>query len=227
MSERASRPASADQAMTRQQHRFKHLRAVTIFGWSESHPGDDAYEAAREVARLLAADGLTVISGGFGGEMEAAARGAKEGGGKAIGVTFYPTLATRFEAGKAASKYLDREIKTRTYLERTLKLIALGDAFICFNGGTGTISEWGMAWGLARIYYGRHKPLVMYGGFWKDVVGVVEREMHIRPEEKKVYRIVDSPPGAVRVLKAFDRTHKGVHPHYALLMPERDFVLRH
>ncbi|HEU4678419.1 MAG TPA: LOG family protein, partial [Terrimicrobiaceae bacterium] len=206
---------------------FQHIRSVTVFGWSESHPGDAVYEAAREVARLLAGYGLTIVSGGFGGEMEAAARGAKEGGGKAIGVTFYPKLATEFEAGREASRYLDQEIRTRTYLERTLKLIALGDAFLCFNGGTGTISEWGMAWGLARIYYGHHKPLIMYGGFWKDIVAVIERDMHIRPEEKKVYRIVDSPREAVRALKHFDLKHKGFHPHYALTRPEGDFILQH
>ncbi len=207
--------------------RFAHFRSVTVFGWSESRPGDAIYEAAREVACLSARDGLTVVSGGFGGEMEAAARGAKEGGGKTIGVTFYPMLATKFEAGTGASSYLDQEIKTDTYLERTVKLIALGDVFICFNGGTGTISEWAMAWGLARIYYDHHKPLVLFGDFWKDVVDVIERNMHIRPEEKRVYRIVDSPGEALQALRDFDRKSKGVHPHYALLMPERDFVLRH
>ena|SRR5579859_784011 len=117
---------------------FQHFRSVTVFGWSESRPGDAVYEAARDVACLLAKHGLTVVSGGFGGQMEAAARGAKEGGGKTIGVTFYSVLATKFEAGTGASSYLDQEIKTGTYLERTLKLIALCDAFICFNGETGT-----------------------------------------------------------------------------------------
>jgi uncharacterized protein (TIGR00730 family) len=206
---------------------YKHFRSVTIFGWSESRPGDPLYEAAREVGCLLASHGLTVVSGGFGGEMEAAVKGAKEGGGKTIGVTFYPMLATKFEAGAGASSYLDKEIKTGTYLERTLNLIALGDAFICFNGGTGTISEWGMAWGLARIYYGHHKPLIMFGGFWKAIVDVIESKMLIRPEEKKVYRIVDSPGEALSALRDFDRKCKGFHPDYALLMPERDFVLRH
>ena len=102
------------------QRRFRHFRSVTVFGWSESHPGDAVYEAARETACLLARHGLTVVSGGFGGEMEAAARGAKEGGGKTIGVTFYPALATKFEAGKGASSYLDQEIKAKTYLERIM-----------------------------------------------------------------------------------------------------------
>ena len=207
--------------------RFKHFQSVTVFGWSDSRPGDPVYEAACKVGYLLARHGLTVVTGGFGGEMEAAVRGAKAAGGKTIGVTFYPKLATKFEGGKVASSYLDREIRTRTYLERTLKLIALGDAFVSFNGGTGTISEWGMAWGLARIYYGHHKPLIMFGDFWTDIVAVIERDMHIRPEEKKVFRIVDSPGEVVRALRKFDQARRPIHPDYARLMPERDFVLRH
>jgi len=206
-------------------YQFEHLKAVTFFGWSESRPGDAVYEAARDVAFLLAKHGLTIVSGGFGGEMEAAAKGAKEGGGKAVGVTFYPTLATNFEAGKEASKYLDREVKTTTYLERTLKLVALGDAFVCFNGGTGTVSEWGMAWGLARIYYGHHKPVILYGKFWKEIVETIERNMYIRPIEKKVYKIVSSPHEALQALKDFDREYMGPHPHYSLLTPEKDFVV--
>lgn len=206
-------------------YKFNHLHSITFFGWSESHPGDAVYEAARDVAFLCAKHGLTVVSGGFGGEMEAAAKGAKEGGGKAIGVTFYPTLATNFEAGKEASEYLDHEVKTKTYLERTLRLIALGDAFICFNGGTGTLSEWGMAWGLARIYYGHHKPLIMYGKFWKEIVGAIEKNMYIRPIEKKVYKVVSSPHEALQALKDFDREYMGSHPQYSLLTPEKDFVV--
>jgi len=189
--------------------RFKHFQSVTVFGWSDSRTGDAVYEAACKVGYLLARHGLTVVTGGFGGEMEAAVRGAKAAGGKTIGVTFYPKLATKFEGGKVATSYLDREIKTRTYLERTLKLIALGDAFVCFNGGTGTISEWGMAWGLARIYYGHHKPLIMFGDFWTDIVAVIERDMHIRQEEKKVFRIVDCASRLTRTCSAGDSPAEG------------------
>jgi predicted Rossmann-fold nucleotide-binding protein len=64
--------------------RFQHFRSATVFGWSESRPGDAVYEAAREVACLLAKHGLTVVSVGFEGEMEAAVRGAREGGGNTM-----------------------------------------------------------------------------------------------------------------------------------------------
>jgi hypothetical protein len=52
------------------------------------------------------------------------------------------------------------------------------------------------------------------------------QNMHIRPEEKKVYRIVTSPQQVVQTLLDLDRAHKGAHPHYGALMPERDFVLK-
>jgi len=51
------------------------------------------------------------------------------------------------------------------YVERTLKLLELGEIYVIFNGGTGTISEFGMAWGLARLYFGNHKPMVLFGQF--------------------------------------------------------------
>jgi predicted Rossmann-fold nucleotide-binding protein len=133
-------------------------------------------------------------------------------------------LATHFE-GRETSKFLDKEIKTDTYLERTLKLIALGDAFVIFRGGTGTISEWGMAWGLARIYYGHHKPLIFFGKFWREIIEVIEKTMNIRPEERLVYRIVSSPHEVLQALRDYDRQYVGSHPHYQYLTPEKDFVV--
>ena len=69
----------------------------------------------------------------------------------------------------------------------------LGDAYVLFNGGTGTISEFGMAWGLARLYFGHHKPLILFGSFWHEVLEVIAKNMLIRPEEIRVYRIVTTP----------------------------------
>src|SRR5215216_2417329 len=60
--------------------------AVTIFGSARVHEGDPEYELARATARELAQDGFAVITGGGPGAMEAANRGAKEGGGLSIGI---------------------------------------------------------------------------------------------------------------------------------------------
>lgn len=124
--------------------------------------------------------------------MKASSEGAKAGGGKCLGVSFNPKDMTHFE-GRDPTNPLDQEIIVSNYVLRTLKLLEMGDAYIVFNGGTGTISEFGMAWGLARLYFGHHKPLILYGTFWHDVLETIAKNMLIRSEEIRVYRIVTTP----------------------------------
>jgi len=168
------------------------VKSVTFFGFSEAKPGDPEYDGAYQAAKLLAQNGYLIINGGGPGVMKAASEGAKAGGGKTIGVTFNPKDMTHFE-GRDPANPLDQEILMDNYVERTLKLLEMGDAYVVFNGGTGTISEFGMAWGLARLYFGRHKPLILYGSFWHEILEVIAENMLIRPEEIRVYRIVTTP----------------------------------
>jgi predicted Rossmann-fold nucleotide-binding protein len=135
--------------------------------------------------------------------MRAVSEGAKAAKGKAIGVTFYPKDITNFE-GRDPKNPIDKEIITKNYLERTLKLLELGDAYVVFRGGTGTISEFGMAWGLARLYFGHHKPLILYGSFWNDIIKSFERNMRIRPEDLKVYKVVDTPEEVYKAIQIFE-----------------------
>lgn len=186
-------------------HHFKKIQAVTVFGYSTSLPTDKIYKDAYEVSRMIAQYGADVVNGGFGGEMEAASCGARDGGGSVTGVTFYPESSTYFEANKRPNQCIDKEVVTHSYLERTLKLIELGDAFVIFNGGTGTVSEFGMAWGLARIYFGHHKPMVLYGDFWEDILGSFKDHMLLRPEELKVYKVARTQLEAIKALIEFDQ----------------------
>ena len=136
--------------------------------------------------------------------MRAVSEGAKAAGGTTIGVTFYPKDITNFE-GRDPKNPLDQVIETKNYLERTLKLLELGDIYVIFRGGTGTISEFGMAWGLARLYFGHHKPLILYGDFWNEVIKTFEKHMRIRPEDLKVYQIVNSPQEAYKSIQNFEK----------------------
>ncbi len=77
----------------------------------------------------------------------------------------------------------------------------MGDIYLVFNGGTGTVSEFGMAWGLAKLYFGHHKPLILFGTFWHEIMETFGRNMLIRPEELKVYRIVTTPEDVLREIK--------------------------
>ncbi len=179
------------------------IRQISYFGFADAKPGDPLYQEAYEVSKFLTSKGFVAINGGGPGTMRAVSEGAKAAGGTAIGVTFYPKDITNFE-GRDPQNPIDIEIKTKNYLERTLKLLELGDVFVIFRGGTGTISEFGMAWGLARLYFGHHKPLILYGEFWNSVIKGFVDNMRIRPEELKVYRVVNSPQEAYEAVGLFE-----------------------
>jgi len=175
-------------------------RQVTFFGFADATAQSREYKEAYETAKLLAQLGFTVVNGGGPGIMKAASEGAKAAHGRTIGVTFYPKNMAGFE-GRDLSNPLDKEIKTDNYLARTLKLLELGDAYLIFNGGTGTVSEFGMAWGLARLHFGRHRPLILFGRWWQEIMDTFEQNMHIRPEAKQVYRVVTTPAAAARAIE--------------------------
>lgn len=185
------------------------IKQISIFGFADAQRDDSLYKEAYEAAQVLAQSGITVINGGGPGVMRAASEGAKAVGGKTIGVTFYPQDVARFE-GRDQDNPLDQEIKTENYLARTLKLLEMGDAYLIFKGGTGTISEFGMAWGLARLYFGHHKPLLLYGKFWEEVIAAFIHNMRMRPEELKVYRVVDSAQEVLEAIELFEQvlSHK-------------------
>ena len=176
------------------------IKNITIFGYSETKRDDPLYQDVFQTAKLLAQAGYTIINGGGPGTMRAASEGAKAGDGMAIGVTFYPAGATHFE-GRDLENPIDKEIVAANYVERTLTLIDMGDVFVIFKGGTGTISEFAMAWGLARLYYGNHKPMIFYGSFWHEILESLGRNMLLRKEELKVYHIIDSPKEVLEVVR--------------------------
>lgn len=179
------------------------IKQITYFGFADAKPDEPLYKEAYELSKFLTEKGFTAINGGGPGTMRAVSEGAKSVKGTAIGVTFYPKDITNFE-GRDAQNPIDIEIKTKNYLERTLKLLELGDAYIVFKGGTGTISEFSMAWGLGRLYFGHHKPLILYGDFWNNIINSFVENMRIRPEELKVYKIVNTPEQAFEALNTFE-----------------------
>lgn len=189
------------------------IRQISYFGFADAKPGDPLYKEAFEVSKFLTSKGFVAINGGGPGLMRAVSEGAKAAWGTAVGITFYPKDVSNFE-GRDKDNPLDMEIKTKNYLERTLKLLEYGDAYVIFKGGTGTISEFGMSWGLARLYFGHHKPLILYGDFWNNIIKAFEDNMRIRPEELKVFRVVNSPEEAFKAVELFEELlKKQKHPH--------------
>lgn len=186
---------------------FNKIKAITIFGFADCPPESPLYRDVVEVSRLLAQKGLEIVNGGGPGVMRAATEGTHEGGGIATVATFYPKFIENFE-GKDQHNKADREIIMNNYVERTMKLLELGNAYVIFNGGTGTLSEFGMAWGLAYLYFGHHKPLILYGDFWFPIMEALVSNMLIgsRPGALRVYRIATTPEMVLKYLEEFDET---------------------
>lgn len=200
------------------------IQNVAIFGYANTLQNQHLFKHVFKVSKALAEAGYTIVDGGGPGVMLAASMGAKEGGGKVIGVTLYPKDMPNFE-GRNPANVLDKEIKTDNYLERTLTLLKEGQVYVIFQGGTGTISEFGMAWGMARLYFGHHKPLILYGKFWKKIIKAFEDTMPLRSEELKVFKIVDSPEGVLKAIADFEvEIDRGDHQH-GLKTTKGDFQL--
>jgi uncharacterized protein (TIGR00725 family) len=133
---------------------------VAVIGSGREHEA-----RAEEVGRLLAERGCTVVTGGLGEVMEAAARGAKSAGGTTIGIL-------PGQSRSDASQWIDHAVVTGVGHARNLAVVASGDAVIAVGGKWGTLAEIGFAHVLGR-------PVVILEPGW-DLEGV---RRAVSPEE--------------------------------------------
>lgn len=184
----------------------KCVRNIAFFGDANITETDETYIQAFEAAEVLAKRGYVIIDGGGPGVMEAATSGAKRGGGKTVSITFDPIGAVGYE-GRYIKNVTDTEVVTTNYIERMFKLLEYGDVFVIFKGGSGTVSEFGTAWVLAKLYYGHNKPIILYGEFWAEILDTFRKNMNIDSMEMSVFEICNSKD---EVLNALDRIEKRV-----------------
>ena len=140
---------------------------ATIFGSSQAKEGDPDYQTGRNLGRKLAEAGYTICNGGYGGIMEATAHGAKEGGGRTIGVTTE-------DFGGPRNLWIDKEIKMKKWSERLFKLIELGDAYVIFDGGTGTLVELFVVWEMTNKKF-IQKPFIVLGHQCQELVSKIRK----------------------------------------------------
>lgn len=155
-------------------------KIVTVFGSSQPTPPDPDYDVAYELGRALARAGWTLCNGGYGGTMEAAARGAVEAGGHTIGVTLASFSARR----GGANPYIRQEVPTFDLLSRLNTLLRLGRAYVALPGGTGTLLELAAAWEmLAKGLLPPRRPLILLGQYWQPVVELAsgDRPVELQP----------------------------------------------
>lgn len=177
------------------------IKNIAFFGDANISETDETYVDAFEVAEALGSKGYVIIDGGGPGVMEAATSGARKGNGKTVSITFDPVGAVGYE-GRYIKNVTDTEVVTTNYIERMFKLLEYGDVFIIFKGGSGTVSEFGTAWVLAKLYFGHHKPIILYGRFWAEILDVFRKNMNIDSTEMSVFEICSTKD---EVLAAIDR----------------------
>lgn len=170
---------------------------ISLFGSSRPQPGDQEYALAKETGFLLARAGFAVCNGGYGGIMEASARGAREAGGKTLGI-----ICSAFP-GRKANEWIDEVIIEESLISRLMKLMTLGDAYVILKGGTGTLLELAAVWEFMNKQLMQEKPIVLVGDFWAGVVGTLKEEMEWEGLEDatRYVTIVPSAASCVNVLQ--------------------------
>jgi uncharacterized protein (TIGR00725 family) len=142
-------------------------KIVSVFGSGRAQPGDSHYTEAQKLGGALVAQGFIVCTGGYGGVMEAASRGAKEAGGRTIGVT-----AAFFSS--RANQWIDREVRVKTWRDRLFQLVERADGYVVCRGGTGTLVELAVVWELMNKKVMSGKPIVTLGDFWEPIVQCID-----------------------------------------------------
>jgi len=166
---------------------------ITVFGSSVPEEGSPAYATAMRTGKVLAAGGYGIANGGYGGVMEASARGAKEAGGRTVGVVC-STWKSR------PNKYIDDIERTGSLPERLERLIEIGRAgYVVLPGATGTLAELAMVWELMCKRLLPKRPLVCVGAFWRPLIEMMVSE---RPAGAAYVETVPSPDELARCFPA-------------------------
>jgi uncharacterized protein (TIGR00730 family) len=198
-------------------HRFRRANVrdtIVFFGsarLSADGPLGRYYHEARELARLLTlwSKGLAsrthryvICSGGGGGIMEAANRGAAEAGGRTIGLNISLPHEQR------PNSYVTRELsfEFRYFFMRKLWFAHLARALVVFPGGFGTLDELTDILTLAQTRkLDRPIPVVLYGGsYWREIINFEALVRHgmIDPKDLELFNYADSPPAACALLQS-------------------------
>jgi uncharacterized protein (TIGR00730 family) len=139
--------------------------AVTIFGSARVKPGHAQYEAAVEVARTLGQAGLTIITGGGPGIMEAGNKGARLADALSVGLN----IELPFEQG--VNRYVDLPLEFRYFFVRKTMFLKYAQGFVIFPGGFGTMDELFEALTLIQTGKVRNFPVVLYdSAYWSGLV---------------------------------------------------------
>jgi len=179
--------------------------AVTIFGSARVREGSAPYEQARAVAHAFARRRWAVVTGGGPGVMEAANRGAKEGGGLSVGFNI------ELPHEQHVNPYLDVTLTFKHFYARKTMFVKAAEGFVVFPGGFGTADELFEALTLIQTGKVVHFPVVLFdAGYWDELLDWFRDdllgEQMISPDDVKLLHVTDDADDAVsRVIDCYER----------------------
>jgi uncharacterized protein (TIGR00730 family) len=176
--------------------------AVTIFGSARVKPDDVYYQKAEHLARLLAQNGFSVITGGGPGVMEASNKGASEAGGKSVGMNI------RLPYEQKPNPYANIHIDYKYFFIRKVMFVKYAVAYVIWPGGFGTMDELFEALTLIQTRRIKSFPVILMGSeYWRGLLDWLKNTMlhdkKISPEDLELIQIIDDPEEAVKHIKKY------------------------
>jgi hypothetical protein len=182
--------------------------AVSVFGSARMKPGSKYYELTRRVAFELTRTGYAIVSGGGGGLMEAANRGAKEAGGQSIGLN----IALPFE--QKPNDYIDTDklMTFHYFFVRKVMFVKYAQGFVVMPGGYGTLDELSEAITLIQTRKTLPFPVVLMGRkYWQKMLDWMKEtalaEGCISESDLGIFHVCDEPDEVVQIIKDFGVRH--------------------
>lgn len=169
-------------------------KIVTIFGGSRCTEDSQEYKDARRIGELLADAGYTICTGGYLGVMEAASRGARERGGRVLGI-----VMNQFRA--EPNRFLTDKVATEHFYDRLQQLIMRSVGFIAMRGGMGTVTELSLVWNKLQTGVIEPRPLVLVGDAWNGVVKAWQDNLVVSDADVKWLDFAKTPEDAVKIIR--------------------------
>jgi len=174
--------------------------AVSIFGSARTKPDDPVYKKAEQIAALFAKSNFAVITGGGGGIMEAANKGAAMAGGTSIGLN----IVLPFE--QEPNKYSNLNLEFNYFFIRKVMFIKYAFAYIIMPGGFGTLDELFEAATLVQTRRIKPFPIILVGSdYWSGLKDWIKSRLsekkRISPEDFDILKVVDEPEEVVNIVK--------------------------
>jgi uncharacterized protein (TIGR00730 family) len=174
--------------------------AVSIFGSARIKPTDPYYQKTIEIASLLAENGFAIITGGGGGIMEAANKGAAEKNGRSVGLNITLPMEQR------PNDYSNKKVEFKYFFVRKVMFIKYAMAYVVMPGGFGTLDEMFEAVTLIQTHRVKPFPVILFGSeYWGGLVEwirarLLENQM-ISPYDLDILKVTDDPQEILRMVK--------------------------